>query len=208
MNLLTFPARPVNGGPLGKASPKFGEYACEPKANGWRALAHWPSGRFWNRHGEPLSIADTFKPALADIQRRCTEARSSMLVPDWLDLEAIDRRHGHMRGTMLVLDAITDVPIPYEHRRQILSDIFPAFDYQNPCDEVRVRLIPSHPWSGARSLYDDLQQLNDQFDPNWRATPLNAVFEGIVAKRVDSLYPVQLRSPREEFPKWVKHRFA
>jgi hypothetical protein len=209
VQLLTFPARPVNGGPLGKASPKFGEYACEPKANGWRALMHVRSAMLWNRHGEPLSITDTFKQAITDIRRRCADCRRRpySLTPEWLDLEAIDRRHGHLRGTILILDVVLP-GIPYEDRRTILAKIFPAFDYENPSDEMRVRLIPSHPWSQARSLYDDLQRLNDRFDPDWRKTPLNAVFEGIVGKRIDSLYPVQLRSPREEFPKWVKHRFA
>jgi hypothetical protein len=32
-------------------------------------------------------------------------------------------------------------------------------------------------------------------------------YEGFVAKRTDSPYPLQLRSPSEEFPRWVKHRF-
>lgn len=32
-------------------------------------------------------------------------------------------------------------------------------------------------------------------------------FEGLVMKRPDSIYPVQLRSMTEEFRGWVKHRF-
>jgi ATP-dependent DNA ligase len=31
-------------------------------------------------------------------------------------------------------------------------------------------------------------------------------FEGVVMKRADSPYPVQLRSASEEFRGWVKHR--
>jgi len=31
-------------------------------------------------------------------------------------------------------------------------------------------------------------------------------FEGVVMKRADSPYPVQLRNPSEEFRGWVKHR--
>ena len=34
-----------------------------------------------------------------------------------------------------------------------------------------------------------------------------AFFEGVVMKRADSLYPVQVRSGTEEFRGWVKHRF-
>ena len=32
-------------------------------------------------------------------------------------------------------------------------------------------------------------------------------FEGVVMKRADSAYPVQLRSATEEFRGWMKHRF-
>ena len=32
-------------------------------------------------------------------------------------------------------------------------------------------------------------------------------FEGVVMKRADSPYPVQLRSATEEFRGWAKHRF-
>ena len=32
-------------------------------------------------------------------------------------------------------------------------------------------------------------------------------FEGVVMKRAESIYPVQLRSATEEYPRWVKHRF-
>ena len=32
-------------------------------------------------------------------------------------------------------------------------------------------------------------------------------FEGYVAKKVDSKYPIQLRSPNEKFGYWIKHRF-
>jgi hypothetical protein len=33
-------------------------------------------------------------------------------------------------------------------------------------------------------------------------------FEGLVAKRVDSIYPTRLRSPEIELPFWMKHRWA
>jgi len=32
-------------------------------------------------------------------------------------------------------------------------------------------------------------------------------YEGLVAKRADSLYPIQLRSPDEAFAGWIKHRW-
>ena len=51
MNPITYPARPINGGPLEKARPKHGEWFYEPKYNGWRALVHVPTGTMFNRHG-------------------------------------------------------------------------------------------------------------------------------------------------------------
>jgi hypothetical protein len=32
-------------------------------------------------------------------------------------------------------------------------------------------------------------------------------YEGLVGKRADSLYPVQLVSPEQTTPHWIKHRF-
>jgi len=40
MQLLTYPARPVNGGPLERALPKSGTWLYEPEHNDWRALVH------------------------------------------------------------------------------------------------------------------------------------------------------------------------
>ena len=37
---------------------------------------------------------------------------------------------------------------------------------------------------------------------------LNSFYEGVVMKRVDSIYPMQLRSPDFETPDWMKHRFV
>ena len=33
-------------------------------------------------------------------------------------------------------------------------------------------------------------------------------YEGVVAKRAQSSYPVQLRDPEAPFPGWMKHRWA
>ena len=33
-------------------------------------------------------------------------------------------------------------------------------------------------------------------------------YEGMVAKRNDSIYPMQRRSAEVEFPFWMKHRWA
>jgi ATP-dependent DNA ligase len=43
-SLPSYPARPLNGGPLELAPPKPGQWGYEPKYNGWRALVHAPTG--------------------------------------------------------------------------------------------------------------------------------------------------------------------
>ncbi len=63
--LITYPARPIQGGRLELAPPKRGLWYAEPKMNGWRALIHTQSGTMWNRHGTLLTVADCFRPALA-----------------------------------------------------------------------------------------------------------------------------------------------
>jgi ATP-dependent DNA ligase len=69
MNCLTYPARPVNGGHLKHALRKVGDWSYEPKYNGWRAVVHVPTSTMWNRHGERLTIAREFAPALATLAK-------------------------------------------------------------------------------------------------------------------------------------------
>ena len=51
----------------------------------------------------------------------------------------------------------------------------------------------------ALAFYQRLREANRA----WRCD----FFEGVVMKRADSSYPVQLRSAMEEFRGWCKHRF-
>lgn len=53
-------------------------------------------------------------------------------------------------------------------------------------------LLPTAAW-------DRLQHINRELKCE--------LFEGLVAKRADSYYPLQLRSPDVEFPFWMKHRW-
>ena len=85
--LITYPARPIQGGRLELAPPKRGLWYAEPKLNGWRALIHTPTGTMWNRHGALLTIADCFRPALATLAKFASRG----LV--WADCEALERRH-------------------------------------------------------------------------------------------------------------------
>ena len=53
---------------------------------------------------------------------------------------------------------------------------------------------------GEQQLWEILKKCNGA---------LNCPFyEGIVMKELNSPYPMQLRSDKEEFPFWVKHRWA
>ena len=132
--LITYPARPIQGGRLELAPPKRGLWYAEPKLNGWRALIHTPTGTMWNRHGALLTIADCFRPALAALAKLAPRG----LV--WADCEALERRHNLGRGTLVVLDAVPESGTQtYVERRSRLESLL-------PCDAVfggdTTRLVP------------------------------------------------------------------
>ncbi len=97
MNALTYPLRPINGGPLPKSAPKTGDWTYEAKVNGWRALVHCESGRMFNRKGEPLSIAGQFDGVLNALEGACNDPAL-----EWLDCEAFERRHALGKGSLVV----------------------------------------------------------------------------------------------------------
>jgi hypothetical protein len=68
-SLISYPARPLQGGKLDRAPKKTGLWYAQPKYNGWRALVHCPTGTMWNRHGGRLSIADEFDAVLRELQK-------------------------------------------------------------------------------------------------------------------------------------------
>jgi hypothetical protein len=115
--VITYPARPIQGGRLELAPPKRGVWYVEPKLNGWRALVHTPTRTMWNRHGVLLTIADCFRPALAALA-----LADRGLV--WADCEALERRHNLGRGTFVVLDVVPESGMPtYEQRREIAAPV-------------------------------------------------------------------------------------
>lgn len=200
--LITYPARPIQGGRLELAPPKRGLWFAEPKLNGWRALIHTPTGTMWNRHGALFTIANCFQPALAAL---ATLAGRGLV---WADCEALERRHNLGRGTLVVLDVVREsCTLSYEQRRSILESLLPADavfagEIIGPVRCGAVVLVPtlrvdSH--ADALAFYHHLRVANRGLGCDF--------FEGIVMKRADSRYPVQLRSITEEFRGWVKHRF-
>ena len=118
--LITYPARPIQGGRLDLAPPKRGLWYAEPKLNGWRVLIHTPTGTMWNRHGDLLTIADCFRPALAALAKLANKG----LI--WADCEALERRHNLGRGTLVILDFVPESGTPtYEQRRATLESLLP-----------------------------------------------------------------------------------
>ena len=200
--LITYPARPIQGGRLELAPPKRGLWYAEPKLNGWRALIHTPTGTMWNRHGALLTIAECFRPALGELAKRASRG----LV--WADCEALERRHNLGRGTLVVLDVIPESGTPsYEQRRAMLESLLPCdpvFDGNTsrpaPCGAVVLTptmRAASH--AEALAFYQRLREANQALCCDF--------FEGVVMKRAGSVYPVQLRAVTEKCRGWVKHRF-
>ena len=198
-SLISYPARPLQGGKLDRAPKKTGLWYAQPKYNGWRALVHCPSGTMWNRHGGRLSIADEFDAVLRELQKL---AEAGLI---WADCEAMERRHNVGRRSLIVLDLIPDSGSPtYEERREFLESLVPLERMslgEGTMPEDSVLLTPSIADTNGQALqlYRSLEAIN--------RSVLADVFEGVVMKRAVSAYPVQLRSPDEKCRFWQKHRF-
>jgi hypothetical protein len=186
---------------LGVAVPKSdgpggSPWTLEGKYNGWRAWVHQPTRRMFNRKNEPLSITDEFEIALNEL---------CQLPFEWLDVEALERRHKIGRGSLILLDA-PDAGITYTERKACLNLVagmagIPVHKELNiPIADNSVYLPMTWRWEGAAQLWDILQQCNAALGCQF--------WEGVVAKRNDSIYPKQLRSPEVDFPFWMKHRWA
>jgi hypothetical protein len=221
-----YPARPVNGGPLPKARPKHGVWRYEPKLNGWRAWVHTPTGQMFNRENQPLSITAEFRPVLDRIVAR----RAAGRCPDWLDVEALSRRVPVGKGSLILLDFWYDFAAghTYDLRQQDIYGLFMAEDGAHApiCKMWAQEQMPppeNELLSFAYTYEDEAAQRErgaTVIDPDlfplaaWeRLQQVNAalgceLFEGLVAKRADSIYPTQLRSSSQEFAYWMKHRWA
>lgn len=156
----------------------------------------------WNRHGALLTIADCFLPALGAL---ATLASRGLV---WADCEALERRHNLRRGTLVVLDVVAESGAPtYEQRPGMLESLLPCDTVFNgnisrsvPCGAAVLTPTPragSH--ADALAHYQQLRAANRALGCDF--------FEGVVMKRADSAYPVQMRSASEEYRGWVKHRF-
>lgn len=187
IELPSYPARPTNGGALSGALPKVGLWYAEPKFDGWRAFVHRDTGTMFNRHGELLSIPSEFREALA-VLRDTFPGRAF----EWLDVEALARRHKAAVGSLIVLDAPFCGGTYSDRRTRLICALYPiSVSELNGLEPESVVLTPS--WINAHELYAQLLEI--------------AMCEGIVCKKADSIYPIQLQSPDKQFPYWIKHRF-
>lgn len=207
----TYPMRPLNGGrPLPQVCDRYlrdRQWSFEPKVNGWRGLLHVPSGRLWNRHGQPSTIAERFTGAIATLQ-----ARSPF---EWLDVEMMERRLPILQGALILLDGIAPPSYPYIDRRALLAEAFPAcelplWDFRHLPASGGVFRLPAWQFYPGDSETQGLAFASDWWYHLRQAnTTLGCeLYEGCVAKRLDSPYTQQLRAATVESPQWIKHRWA
>jgi ATP-dependent DNA ligase len=197
MNPPTYPARPCNGGALESAPPKVGEWSFEPKYAGWRALIHVPTGAMYNRQLQRLSIEPEFYRALHTL---C--ATLSAQAFQWVDAEAL-ARCSNVRGALIVFDVIPGDGLAhatYLDRHKWLKTVLAVHELDELPEPESVLLAPSCPsFICASTIYATLRDLNEKLG--------RKLYEGVVAKRNDKPYPIQLRGPEVRTPYWMKHRF-
>jgi hypothetical protein len=153
----------------------------------------------WNRQGKRLSIEYEFAAVLETL-------RTADLPPEmeWLDCEALERRHNIGRGSLVILDYLAPDKTPYSERKDNLLSLLCAgrIDHIGPiCNDMPLVLTDFQEDSHitAAEMWNIFQERNKKLKAE--------VFEGFVAKRLDSPYPRQLRSPNQETPHWIKHRW-
>lgn len=190
---ITFAAYPIDGGELPLAGPKFWSVFFSFKVNGWRGILHTPTETLFNRKGELLSIADAFEPAVKKLNNSPFE---------WLDVEALERRHKIGQGTLIILD----IPVPVLTARERYEKLVEAYGDQMLTVDVKpdpdsVLLMPQKEMASEESLYwwNRLQEINKEYGADF--------YEGLVARRCDSLYPLQLDNPTRKCSSWTKHRW-
>lgn len=193
MTPITYPARPAKGG-FDPTHPLTGDWRYEPKLNGWRTLLHLPTGALYNRHGESLSIGNEFRWAIGELNARFGSEYT------WLDCEALERRHKILQGWLIVLDLVLH-DVPYIERRERLyaGNLNPLELVPDDSCSGWVRMLPAYTEEQTCDMWEAMQLANAAL-----SAPL---YEGFVAKRTDSTYPIQTRSGDEVTPDWVKMRF-
>lgn len=203
---ICYPPAPTNGGPLEHAPAKVGSWIWQPKVDDWRAVIHVPSASVWNQYGQPSTISDKFKVALGHLQ---TSLSRESWAFEWLDVGMMENRNDLMRGCIIVLDMIVS-EVPFETRRGLLKRFFPRlpFDVSRLLAEtggqVRDSVYLISQWDNCETKADTLKR--EAWLRNENEAIGHKFYEGLVAKRRDSLYTFG-RKPKQKVDWMIKHRF-
>jgi hypothetical protein len=116
------------------------------------------------------------------------------------------RRHKIGQGSLILLD--TPIKGDFTARKAILraaalgnGGCLDHTEADRPLENNRIYLPLTKPIGiGDLLWWQVLKSSNVLLGCNF--------WEGVVAKRADSIYPMQSRSPDIEFPFWMKHRWA
>src|SRR6266566_1203358 len=102
-----------------------------------------------------------------------------------VDCEALERRRTIGQGTLLVFDYISPASEAYLRRKQSLAHALAVHDYPVSPRSDAAYTVGAFGLEELEALefYQRLKQLNAQ----WHCP----FYEGVVAKRSDSVYPVQ-----------------
>lgn len=210
--LVSYPPAPCNGG--SQICQRAGAHVWQPKIDDRRVAIHPLTGTIFNQYGS-LSVAhaqpEKFAPALDEL--RCIAVKVAMQFVDrdlWLDCGIMEYRHDMMRGCIIVFD-LMDFTMTFDERRSWLEERFnvlPAATeivaHRETYGLNRVWLI--NQWEGYGdticnppvNLWSFLQEENKAIGRKF--------YEGVVAKRRDSRYPL-CHKAKQTVTCWVKHRF-
>lgn len=117
----------------------------------------------------------------------------------WLDVECIGRRTKTGAGSIIVLD----VPLAnyaYLARKNLLSADFHKlglYETPDPQQVYYLDFVDGRP--NANLLWEKLRKKNAELGEEF--------YEGLVAKKMDSVYPIQSVHPEREHSDWVKYRW-
>lgn len=205
-SLICYPPAPMNGGPLNESTPaKVGTWVWQPKPDDRRVVIHTPTRTIWNQYGQ-LSVAHDSGKFEAALDR----LRTVSFFAEWLDAGLMEYRNDMMRGCIIVFDLI-ERDLTFDERRERLAVTFEPLPWATELvgtaeGRNHVYLIPQ--WCPDRyvggngvhplDLYDRLKNENARLDRKF--------YEGLVAKRADSLYQFGNRA-KQPTADWIKHRF-
>ena len=187
--LFSYPARPTNGGNLMLSGVREG-WLYQPKINGWRAIFDANTEEVWNRHGKLLS---TPFPSLAIRELLRLAEKTGWR---WWDCELVERRT-KLKGKVIILDAM-DADLPFIKRYLTIQSEVPTIDVGDRWETLSA--LPTLKHTEAEKLWMDGIKYNQ--------TAKDELYEGVVGKKADSIYPAQKITPDRVFPYWAKHRYA